>query len=123
MAGRPPMYETPELMQIAIDEYFANDQIKPTISGLAYHLGFESRQSFYAYEDKEPFSYTIKRARARIEILYEERLTDNNVAGSIFALKNLGWKDKTEVENSGTMNFVWNEITNYGTEPEAEPGT
>lgn len=37
---------------------------------------------------------------------YEELLQTHPVAaGIIFALKNLGWTDKTEVENSGTINI------------------
>lgn len=97
MAGRPPLYETPEDLQHKVDEYFDQDNVKLTISGLAYFLGFESRQSFYDYEENEQFSYTIKRARSRIEIKYEEKLSEPSCTGAIFALKNLGWKDKSEV--------------------------
>lgn len=95
-AGRPPIYETPEDLQAAIDEYISTNIDKPTISGLCYNLGFESRQSFYDYETKKGFSYTIKKARLFIEQEYEKKLSGNNVAGPIFALKNLGWKDKQE---------------------------
>lgn len=95
--GRPAVYSDPGKLQAAVEEYFAQEG-KKTITGLAYHLGFESRQSFYDYEERAEFSYIIKRARLRIETKYEEALTENNVAGSIFALKNMGWKDKTEVD-------------------------
>ena len=94
--GRPPMFKDPAEMQAAIDEYLGTTPIK-TISGLAYHLGFESRQSFYDYESRPEFSYTIKRARTKIEIYYEEKLSGTTPTGPIFALKNLGWKDKQEV--------------------------
>ena len=33
-----------------------------------------------------------------MEERYEQQLSGNNVAGSIFALKNHGWSDKQEVE-------------------------
>lgn len=102
--GRPPMFETSTDLQEKIDEYFGQEQLIPTITGLCYHLGFESRQSFYAYEKKEAFSYTVKRARLRIESIYEIRLHSNANAGSIFALKNFGWSDKQEVEHSGAIN-------------------
>jgi hypothetical protein len=100
--GRPALFETDEQLTEKVNEYFAEIEItgKPaTITGLALFLGFESRQSFYDYEERDGFSYTIKKARLRIENEYEMKLSGNNVAGSIFALKNLGWKDKTEVDN------------------------
>ena len=114
MEGRPAIFETDEQLTSAIDDYFNNGirQRKvvigkppnqtielipvPTITGLAYHIGFESRQSFYDYEERPEFSYTIKRARLFIEREYEEQLTMGNTTGAIFALKNMGWRDKTE---------------------------
>jgi len=92
-----PKYDSPEEMQNAIDGYFAEPG-KKTISGLAYHLGFESRQSFYDYESMDDYSYTIKRARLRIEMTYEEALQGNACTGAIFALKNLGWTDKSGID-------------------------
>jgi DNA-packaging protein gp3 len=116
--GRPAQFETAEELQQEIDNYFEyikgdfnyegdpNDEKRDikvytrypepaTITGLALYLGFESRQSFYDYQNRENFSYTIKRARLRIENNYEAMMiTARNPAGAIFALKNLGWEDK-----------------------------
>ena len=113
--GRPPLYNKPKEMQADIEAYF-NDGVTikkvevgpkdnkqvieipvPTITGLCLYLGFESRQSFYDYEKKSDFTYTIKRARLFIEKHYEEMLQTNNVTGAIFALKNFQWRDKQEV--------------------------
>lgn len=97
--GRPAHFETPELMQQAIDLYFKTcdaEKKKPTITRLAYALGFESRQSFYDYEEREQFSYIVKRARLLVEAGYEDGLRESNPTGSIFALKNMGWRDKVE---------------------------
>lgn len=94
-------YQTPEDMQKAIDVYFdkLGENEKSTISELCYDLGFESRQSFYDYENRYPeFAYTIKRAKLRIQIHYEKSLQGNCPTGSIFALKNFGWQDKHDVE-------------------------
>jgi len=109
--GRPPCYETAEQLQLAIDDYFKNGVTRrkiivgkkpnhelveidvPTITGLCFHLGFASRQSFYDYEEKSEFTYTIKRARLYIEKEYEEQLQIGNTTGAIFALKNFGWTD------------------------------
>ena len=71
-----------------------------TISGLAYFLGFNSRSSFYEYENKVEFTDIIKKARLRIEMNYEENLIDKACTGSIFALKNMGWSDKTEIDHT-----------------------
>ena len=116
MAGRPKIYLSVSDLETAIKEYWESiEQSKkpPTITGLALSLGFESRQSFYDYEEKPEFTYTIKRARLQIEIAYEERLSGQNCTGAIFALKNLGWKDKSEVEQSGSLTVNWNEEKNY----------
>lgn len=112
--GRPPIYDSAEKMQADIDIYFSTVS-KATITGLCLALGFESRQSFYDYEEKEEFSYIVKRARLRIENYYELNLTENNVTGSIFALKNMGWKDKSEMDMNGNMNLIWQEVKTYAT--------
>jgi hypothetical protein len=125
-AGRPPIYETPYQMQKKIKEYFDKGVRKrklitqsgelieiptPTITGLCLYLGFDSRQSFFDYEHKEQFSYTIKKTRLMIEVEYEEQLRSGSVSGAIFALKNFGWIDKQTVvnENRQPMQVV---ITN-----------
>jgi len=110
--GKPPVFTSPEQMQERIQDYLDNcpdllkiitkdgDQIevpKLTSSGLAYHIGFASRQSLYDYAKKEEYSYTIKRAMLFIEKEYEMKLGTGNAAGIIFALKNFGWKDQTEI--------------------------
>lgn len=107
-AGRPLKFISADEMQKAVDEYIRENNI-PTISGLAYYLGFESRQSFYDYEERDEFSYTIKRCRLFMESWYEARLQGNSPAGSIFWLKNAGWTDKTEVKNehSGEVEMIF----------------
>ncbi|CAB4140100.1 DNA-packaging protein gp3, partial [uncultured Caudovirales phage] len=119
-----PMYKTAEEMEAAIQDYFENgittrtvivgkgenkqsvELPVPTITGLVLHLGFESRQSFYDYEEKPEFTYTVKRARTLIEKEYEEMMqTASTPAGAIFALKNMGWKDKQEIEQNSNVNI------------------
>lgn len=136
-AGRPPKFSTPEELESKVSAYFehikgeeAEREIPnpeeegdfivekywlrnpepPTITGLCLFLGFESRQSFHDYAEKDDFSYALKKARMQIECEYEKSLHfARNPAGSIFALKNLGWKDKQEVENTGAQKIevVW----------------
>lgn len=115
VGGRPPKYETVAELEAVIDDYFNNhvpvktvivgppnkrypvDIPVPTITGLAIHMGFNSRQSIYNYEGKAEFLDTIKKARAFIEQHYEELLQTGNTVGAIFALKNFGWLDKGEL--------------------------
>ena len=100
MPSGSPYYETPQQLQDAIDDILGNPDFDFTITGLCLELGFCSRQSFYDYEEKPNFSYTIKKARLHIERAYEAKLSGKEVTGAIFALKNLGWKDKTEVDQT-----------------------
>lgn len=108
LGGRPPKWEDPEKFEAAVDAYFANPETIHTWTGLAIHLGFESRQSLQDYKEKEGFTYPIKKALLLIEKTYEERMMMlKNPSGPIFALKNFGWKDKQEVEQTikGEMKF------------------
>jgi len=101
--GRPPKYESDKVMVVKINEYFdglldeeQEEYIKrPTMTGLALYLGFASRQSMYDYVKEEDFSYIITRAQQIIAMSYEEMLYTKTSAGAIFALKNMGWDDKT----------------------------
>lgn len=124
--GRPAIYKTPEELSEAVDAYFQYikgekaQTVLPdgsiteswvrfpepaTVTGLALFIGFESRQSIYDYAEKGEFSYIIKNARLRVECEYEKNLSGNSPTGSIFALKNMGWKDKTETELSGKIDL------------------
>ena len=73
----------------------------PTITGLTLFLGYASRQSFYDNIKNEKFSYILNKALLFIESNYEEQLTKSNCTGIIFALKNMGWTDKQEIEQTG----------------------
>lgn len=127
--GRPPKYNNVKELEDKINEYF-NEGVKvrpiiigkapyqkeifievPTITGLTFYLGFESRNSFYAYGKKEEFKYIVKRARLFVECEYEEQLQHGNVTGAIFALKNMGWKDKSEQDLNikGEFNYTTEE--------------
>lgn len=110
--GRPPIWDDPEEFEKAVDQYFDNTEINHTWTGLAIHLGFESRQSLEDYKKKDGFSYPIKKALLKIERKYEEAMM-KQPAGAIFALKNFGWKDKQEIDqntnHSGGITISWEE--------------
>ena len=102
--GRPRKFDSPEQFDAAVDEYFdlMGEFGKPvTISGLALHMGFCDRASFYDYRKYPEFSNSVKRAHMLVEASYEERLETNKPTGPIFALKNMGWHDTQRTELSG----------------------
>lgn len=127
--GRPPMYKTPKEMQEAIDEYFTycDNRIKQvhskegesygianpepyTMSGLAYSLGMD-RRSLLDYRKKDSFLPLIKKARSKVELDVERRMSDKDTftPGLIFNAKNnFDWKDKTETDlkHSGDVKFI-----------------
>ena len=128
-AGRPPKFKNPEELEALIDEYFASckpEYVKDdegkimvttkgfpivkhnpyTITGLALHLGFVSRQSIYDYENRnDEFSYIIKKARLHCENYVERGTLAGEIppAPGIFVLKNYGWKDTQGIEHSGEV--------------------
>lgn len=93
--GRPRQFDSPEKMQVAIDDYFEKAEI-PTITGLTLHLGFINRKALLNYEGySEEYYATIKRAKSRCAEYVEKLLLGKGVnkAGPIFWLKNHGWSD------------------------------
>ncbi len=98
VGGRPLKFKTVEELQDKIDEYMSIvPQEEWTITGLADHLD-TFRSVLCDYEEKDGFSYTIKKAKQKVEMAYEKSLRKNGRSGDIFALKNFGWKDKNETD-------------------------
>lgn len=104
-AGRPLLFKNKEELQEKIDEFFLpfetweEDTKRCTITRLAVHLD-TSRKTLVEYEWKDEFSNTVKKAKDKVEQYYEDRLIDRGNWGDIFAMKNLGWTDRTEVDNT-----------------------
>jgi hypothetical protein len=89
-------------MQNAINSYFA-DNDKPTMCGLSLHLGFSGRESLNDYGGYSPeFFALIKSAKHKVEASYEKFLLSQSVTGAIFALKNMGWADRQEINQNIT---------------------
>lgn len=81
----------------------------PTVTGLALHLGFNSKDTLYQYSKKEEFSDSIKKGLSMVEKHHELQIAyGDKCTGNIFALKNMGWKDKVEQDNkhSGSIEIV-----------------
>lgn len=121
--ARPLKYKTVAELQAAIDQYFEDCRGRPlldadgaplldkygnpvitgthppTVTGLAYALGFTSRQALLNYQGKKQFVDTITRAKLYIETYTEERLFDRDgVNGAKFSLANnfKGWRERPE---------------------------
>lgn len=107
--GRPPIHATPEDFEAAANGYFLECELReaaPTVTGLALAVGFSSIQSLDETSKRPGFLEPVKRAKLRVENSYEQCLRgDKSPVGSIFALKNFGWRDKQEVEHSGGVSI------------------
>ena len=107
--GRPLKFKSRKELQEAVDRYFAmckEEGEGETLTGLALALD-TTRETLLDYEKRDEFSDTVKRAKLRIEHAYEKRLIARGNGGDIFALKQFGWKDKTEqsINVSGEMSL------------------
>lgn len=113
--GRPLKYETVQEIENLANIYFEETpKDEWTVTGLALALD-TSRQTLMNYEDRDEFFDTIKKLKTKIENQYEISLRKNGRSGDIFALKNFGWKDKTEQELTGALAINWNEQRTYET--------
>ncbi len=105
--GRPRIIESPAEMDRLVEEYVTkcHEQKAPlTLTGMILHLGLSSRRVFDDYGDRPQFAHSVKRSKLLIENGYEVDLRKTgNPAGSIFALRNMGWSDRQEVEFRGVL--------------------
>ena len=98
--GRPLKFSSPEELQRLVDEFFDQTPVeKQTITGLAIHLDTD-RQTLCNYEERDDFFDTIKKAKQKIEHAYEMHGMEHRSAFDIFRMKNMGWQDKTEVDQT-----------------------
>lgn len=110
--GRPRIWDSVEEWVNEIAKYFqecVDNKRNPAITHLALYMGFESRQSFYDYENRPEFSYSAKRARLAIEAHYESMLNGYTYQGAKFALSQMGWTEKSEVDNK--VSIIKAEVT------------
>ncbi len=107
--GQPPCFKSEEELQKGIEDYFNSCLVyetdeknvvvgarwgkKPTLSGLAIHLGV-ARETIWNYSKSDRYFHTIKRAKDIITNFTEELLIEGkNIPGAINTLVNLrvGW--------------------------------
>jgi hypothetical protein len=94
LTPRPPNAQS-VFVPIVIETLHSKDD-PPTLTGLALYLGFQSLEDFESYETRGRYASYLRRARLMIIAVYEKKLHNANASGAIFALKGMGWKEKTE---------------------------
>ncbi len=123
--GQPPKYETPEQLDIKIEEYFVDcKELKehrfvdrghnlvtammpktPTITGLALFLGFADTQSLMDNAKRDnSFSVIITRAKVRCGEELNQKALNREVEARIARLNlsaNHGMHEKQALEHSG----------------------
>jgi hypothetical protein len=101
--GRPLKFTSVEEVESVVDTYFKeNPEDEWTVTGLCLALDC-TRDTLITYGKKEDFFDTIKRAKLKIHNAYEKDLRKKGRSGDIFALKNFGWTDKSEVEMNANV--------------------
>jgi len=102
--GRPLKFKTKEALEKKIKAYFdETPKDEWTITGLAMALDtyrdvlIDYQNGKYDTDDSE-FSNTIKKAKLQVENGYEIDLKKHGRPGTIFALKNFNWRDKSETD-------------------------
>jgi hypothetical protein len=105
-AGRPPKFETPELLRGAFEEYkakFTETTLEiPDVEGFCDHVG-AYRQLLMEYEKKKEFSTTVKEIKNWIYHKKKQLAMQGKMPPAIFifdAKNNAGYVDKTEVDNN-----------------------
>ena len=86
-----------EYFKMCIENSKKGVGINPTLTGLAYHMGFNSLAHMNKVQAGQPeFQMMIDKARLLVENYYESKGAEGSnqsVTFAIFALKNLGWID------------------------------
>ena len=104
--GRPPTYTKEDIDKIikACEDYTANTPV-PRLIDFAHSQGFSS-QLLKDHASRHPeLALSLKKLIEKKEDALEQGMITGKMppAAAIFSLKQLGWRDKQEVEHSGTV--------------------
>ena len=104
--GRPLKFKSVEELESKMKSYFNETKIEEwTITWLAVYLD-TSRETLINYQKRDEYFDTIKKGKDKIEYAYELSLRKRWSSWDIFWLKNFGWVDKIQTDN--TTNHTWN---------------
>ena len=102
-AGAPRKYDRKDLLE-KLQEYIKNTDM-PIVSEFAYKYGIPREYLYQMSKDEDELSYTIKSLINKKEYELERGgLTGKyNPSMAIFSLKQLGWKDRQDIDLKGEM--------------------
>lgn len=101
LRGRPRKHDRDEITAL-LNEYTDTTEI-PIVAEFCYLNGLIRQYLYEMSKDHEDLSDAIKRCTEKKEVQLEKKalVGDVNHTMAIFSLKQLGWKDKQEVEHTG----------------------
>ena len=106
VGGRPLKFAKPKDLKDAVNVYLNETPIEEwTVTGLCLAIG-TSRVVLDDYAKRPDYSAIVTEAKLRVENSYELSLRKNGRTGDIFALKNFGWKDQSQVESVGQVTII-----------------
>lgn len=115
--GRPALFDTPKALQAKWDEYLEFTKKEPNkfprITEAIWYMGFNSRQAFYAQENRGPeFFDIIKKIRLYCQMILEEKLFSekSNPTKWIYGLNAMGYPKEYQKSRStrigGNVNII-----------------
>ena len=132
LGGKPLIYETPEKLQAAVDRYFiycqgekaldnegnpiitkygflySRDPIPPTVEGMCVYIGFNAKQTWYNYAEREEYIDVVTRARLKFEQYNTESLYDRDrfKGAERTLVHHYGWEPANQIQiTNNTLNL------------------
>jgi len=87
---------TPEELENNIEAYFNDPNCDYTRTGLVMACDL-NHETFDMYARDKAYSDIIKKGKLLVERAYEARLQSTTPTGAIFALKNMAWSDRQDL--------------------------
>ena len=109
MAGRPVKYTKEKLEEIrqAIEDYTKKTKI-PILAEFAYKNDIRRGTLYDMPELSDAIKALIDKKESQLEKLALDQKVNTTMA--IFSLKQIGWKDKQEVEHTGGVKIIKDSI-------------
>lgn len=98
--GRPPKVTIEQLID-GVDDYLSNTEI-PIVTDYALKSGISRNRLYELAKGNEELSTAIKKITDTKEVVLERGCLEGryNPTMAIFSLKQMGWRDKVEVEDT-----------------------